>query len=250
MMRHSLRHPYGETRNAEDERRSFVALAIFALSVPSLANGFYNPVLAQSAVLYWTAEFFTWIAWPTVWFLVLYRRGLTLADLGLTLPSPIYRGLLPFMGVTLLLFPLSFVFYGLIGYVAQIMISDNWLDQGFRYPSQIPADGTWRVIGAIYLAATAGVVEEIVFRALPRLLADNSWISSFFYVLSSSVLFACVHWENGQIALVETFFWGMSMAGLFLATRSLWPGIIIHFLTDFVIFYYDFSLLGWLMKAL
>lgn len=166
-MRHSLRHPYGEARNTEDERRSFVALAIFALSAPLLANGFYNPVLAQSAVLYWTAEFFTWIAWPTVWFFVLYRRGLTLADLGLTLPSPIYHCLLPFMGVTLLLFPLSLVFYGLIGYVAQIMISDNWLDQGFRYPSQIPADGTWRVIGAIYLAATAGFRPSFMCYRLP-----------------------------------------------------------------------------------
>ena len=91
----------------------------------------------------------------------------------------------------------------------------------------------------IYLAVTAGVAEEAVFRGLAWTIVSRLELGGLrgtAYVLGSSVLFAAVHWEQGVPGLVSAFAFGVLAAYLYLRLANLWPMIAAHVLTDMEVF--------------
>jgi membrane protease YdiL (CAAX protease family) len=107
----------------------------------------------------------------------------------------------------------------------------------FGYRDVVPAEGLGRILALIHLALTAGIVEEIYFRGLIRLLFSSGALGNLGYILFSSVLFASIHWEGGVWNLMETLLFGLSTSIIYAAVGNLWPLIIGHAWAD----YYRFS---------
>lgn len=83
------------------------------------------------------------------------------------------------------------------------------------------------------LCVVVAFSEEITFRGylitrLALLTGNRRWIG----VLISSVAFASGHLYQGFGGFLLIFVYGLMFSALFLATRSLYPGIIAHFLQD------------------
>jgi membrane protease YdiL (CAAX protease family) len=102
------------------------------------------------------------------------------------------------------------------------------------YKSVIP-DGLFHFPVVLYFGVTAGVVEEIFFRALPLLYVKERFrnrVPLTGYVLTTSVLFGVAHWENGAHEVVATIIYGLLAGALYLKLRDLWPLVGAHALID------------------
>ena len=133
----------------------------------------------------------------------------------------------------------AFVGVYLLGQALGAVVGSAWAPQNFRYAQAIPAN-PWLAFTAItYLAVSAGVVEEIIFRGLPYLLFSSRLSGASLtasYLLVTSALFASVHWENGSGETFATFFLGLAIAAIYTRVRNLWPFIIGHVFTDVLAF--------------
>ncbi len=114
----------------------------------------------------------------------------------------------------------------------------SWFPAFYSYTQLIPERGIERVLAAIYLALSAGIIEEIFYRGLLFVLVSqitrvrNNFV--FSYVALSSVLFAIVHWGGGLINMVEALAFGLAASILYVKFRDLKSLIVAHFLVDIV----------------
>jgi membrane protease YdiL (CAAX protease family) len=92
---------------------------------------------------------------------------------------------------------------------------------------------------AVYMSATAAVVEEVAYRALPWLYFREAMAPRWrrtVYVVVTSVVFAAVHSEQGPAGVLATFWFGVVAARMYTKFGSLWTVILGHFLFDMVVF--------------
>jgi membrane protease YdiL (CAAX protease family) len=84
------------------------------------------------------------------------------------------------------------------------------------------------------VAVTAGIAEELIYRGfLLRYLAAGPWgLSAFAALAVSSAVFGLAHAGQGARGVLLTAVVGMAMGGLFLASGSLLPPILLHTLID------------------
>lgn len=85
-------------------------------------------------------------------------------------------------------------------------------------------------IGLISVCLLAPLIEEALFRgAIERTLLKkgfNPWTAIIF----SAALFGLVHLNLVQG--VPAFFWGIVLGWVYYRTRSIWPGVLIHFIVN------------------
>ena len=84
-----------------------------------------------------------------------------------------------------------------------------------------------------FLAVSAGVCEEIVYRGFVVWFAAM-WIGLFPAVIVSSILFGLGHLYLGGKHVLRTAIIGMVFAGIVVASASLWPAIVIHTMVDLI----------------
>lgn len=223
---------------APGAQRSWAALAAAAPTVLlGLFNGLYTAALhAYSPTAYWFADFCQWVAVPLislVW--LLHAGGYRPRDYGMAIPG---RGrILRTVAAT----AWSVLLLGAVYLVGkQLLASFIGADQpSFTYSHALPGDG-WHLTMVLYLALSAGFVEEIVYRALPWLfLRSVGWKPArrTLYVLVSSAVFAAIHWENGAAEVGAAFAYGLCASLLYTRLRNLWPLIGAHILIDIVDFW-------------
>jgi hypothetical protein len=90
----------------------------------------------------------------------------------------------------------------------------------------------------LMLCIVVAVSEEVTFRGylLTRIAAiagGRLWVG----VVVSSLAFASGHLYQGIGGFVVIFVYGLMFAALFLGTRSIWPGLIAHFLQDAMVIF-------------
>ena len=72
-------------------------------------------------------------------------------------------------------------------------------EPSFRYadvlPPPGPQTGWWRILALVHLSVTAGVIEELYYRAAMDRLFPRGWLGGLAYVVMSSAAFAGAHWE-------------------------------------------------------
>lgn len=204
--------------------------------LPLFLNGFYHRHLVGSALLYWTVEFSTWLLLPGILMWLFRRSGGRFQDLALTLPKS---------AKTWLLFFLCSVLFSVLLYVAYLIARDqsrtlfavNHLAVHFSYQSIIPTQGIGKIVVWIYFALTAGIVEELFFRGLLRhVFAETAW-GRIAFVLTSTVLFASAHWENGVREIFATGCASLAASLAFLSYRNVFPLMIAHTVTDLIVFW-------------
>lgn len=108
---------------------------------------------------------------------------------------------------------------------------------GVNYGAMAPNEGIGRLLVALYLAATAGVFEEIFYRGMfLRACAFLGRYSSSVYVIASSMAFALLHWAVGTAAVISAFVVGLLFGVVFLNLKDLRPLIAAHIAFDFYFF--------------
>ena len=204
-----------------------------------LVDGFFKQALYQwSPAAFQVYDFFHYVLLPGACWAWLWRRGaLNPSDFGLA-----RSGNTPGEQV-LLAGLLGLGLWALYELSNTLFTSVLWpLGLGWRSEFQWGATldaSQWRPLLAVYYAATAGVVEEILFRAcLFRLLAGAGGPGAAArYVSLSTLLFALTHWEQGSAAMLAAGVYGCCAAWLYLKLRDLWPLIGAHFLVDLIEFW-------------
>lgn len=125
--------------------------------------------------------------------------------------------------------------------IKQLAYQFLWIHAGtFGYGSVLPERLLPKFAVVVYLSTTAALVEEAVFRGLPWLYLSKLRFSRHrvpVYVLSTSVLFAAIHSEQGPHGMLATFSLGLVAATLYARIQNLWPFVIAHFVADIVSFW-------------
>jgi len=213
------------------QRNGYAALFFLGIS-PFLVNGVINPVIALYPRIFWSFEVLSWVFLPLAIFGIALRQlGLRAEEMGLHARVRGQRNLGLVLVLCVLFAPLYLIIYN-ESRAAFLSIFPE--APFFAYQSIVPEDGAMRVVAILYLAITAGVVEELYFRGL------FFKISSFFpaqaavYVLGSATFFSLIHWEGGLSNVGATFVLGIITTLLYLLIRNLWPFMIGHAYTDYV----------------
>lgn len=89
--------------------------------------------------------------------------------------------------------------------------------------------------------ATAGLVlvavsEEMVCRGLTLDVLRARLPVPALYVISA-LLFSLMHWSLSAHTLADAFVYGLILVPATLATGSIWPSVLVHFLVNFVLYH-------------
>ncbi len=205
----------------------------------ALLNGFYKPTLhAMGPTWYWLADAAQFVLVPLACAVFLLRpAGIQLADVGLR----ISRGRHAFTWDD----PVAMVF------VAGLLLAMTWpigkliWHFGWAYADPLltahvlPMAFGPRLLAAVYAAATAALVEELMFRALPWLYLRRRWPGQSHraaYVIGSAVVFGLAHAEQGIAGILATTWFGLVAARTYLKHGTLWPCVLGHFAYDLIAF--------------
>lgn len=200
-----------------------------------LLNGFYNPFLVDSPVLYWSVEIFTWLLVPLMTLYVFTKRGGNFKDLGFSLPCSVFQWVQYF----LLCFAAIFLFYHVYMGVqtwSKLVFRDNYLENGFNYGSLIPRGGLAGFFVLLWFSLTAGIVEELFFRSFIRRFFGFGLSACFLFVIVSSFLFSVIHWEGGIQNLIPTFAVGAFSSIFYFFYPNITVLMIAHTITDIIVF--------------
>lgn len=137
----------------------------------------------------------------------------------------------------------------LIGWTLLLSVTGVLIDQNvpallnelfprWRFFSFPKIDDVWveRVDLSFGLWLTA-LSEEAVFRGAALLMLAIYFKKAATSVLFSAAVFGLIHWGLGPALVLNAAIWGILPAISVLKTRSIWPAVIAHYLTNFV----DFS---------
>lgn len=217
--------------------RFLLAALLFVGILPFILNGFYKPYLAQMPHIYWVVEILTWIVLPSLLVWISFRHELfTLSDVGLHIKIFGRSNWPLFLGTTLVL---SILVVWVDAYslsVAHKLFAINHGAIDFSYRNLVPTSGFPRFLVLLYFCLSAGIVEELYFRGMARLLFPRNLSGSLFYIASTAILFSLIHWEGGVWNLTETLLFGLAMSTLYVLSGNLWPLIIGHAITDYLWF--------------
>jgi len=156
-------------------------------------------------------------------------RGVTLQQLGLAFPEP---GLTVATALALSLLLVANQFYSLRRLARLPPDRQGFLRQMAR--NVMPQDPV-EALAFVALAATVALCEEFLYRGFVLTATRNALGDSLLSAaLASSALFALAHLYQGRRGLASTFLVGFLFAAARIATGSLAPSILAHFLADLV----------------
>lgn len=220
-------------RGTPESGHRYLLLASIGI-VPFLVNGPINAGIAQRPGLYWSFELLIWVAVPLLLLYAAMRTpGFRFADLGFHMAVMGYRGIIPVLLACLVFAPIGYWVYDTV-----FETFDHWFPGGgfFHYETIIPATGIRRQAVILYFAASAGLVEEFLFRGLLYRAAQDFSHPRLCFLLVSPLLFSLVHWESGIANLLATWVYGLFAAAVMMLLRNLWPLIVGHVSTDLIWF--------------
>lgn len=177
------------------------------------------------------------------------RQSTTKAEMGLTKKWPNLRdiGLAP---------PVLFgtMILGVIGmYAAQALFPGFDMLQEQAIPFDSSAQHSYLQLVLIFttLVIFAPVAEELLFRGYLYGKLRNAKLSAFSTIILTSLLFAALHLGFGPLeelqwnVFINTFTLALGMGILRECTGSVWAGIIVHMLKNFIAFAMLFVVSGW-----
>lgn len=215
-------------------RIELTALLLIGI-LPFEVNGLYDIHLVNNPLYYWIAEIISWMFLPlAVYFWGIHRSIFSNKEIGfhLSAGSRIAHRIV----LLVILPPLLYLAYKYFRLFAICVFPTNYGFVSFSYRQVVLASGARRILALLYLAVTAGLVEEFFYRGLMyRILC---WDKGRFmrYVLCSSLIFSSVHWELGIRGLLYSFLLGLVYASIYYKTKNLWPLVVGHMLTDLIAF--------------
>jgi membrane protease YdiL (CAAX protease family) len=230
-----------DTVTVENKQHEFITRAILVFFALGLINGFYKEPLFHTSILgFWLQDIVHFVVYPVAILIYFNRRfSLSPSGYGLIKPNAAYP-LSELLGACIFSAILLEIIYIAVLQSSLVIFNHfSYEPPDFGYSSVVP-NGLLHLPVVIYLAGTAAVFEEVMFRGIPyKLISDNPNIKNKnkFFVLTTSILFAAIHWENGYPDLIAAFVFGLLAAWLYLTYKNLWPLIGAHFLVDIYAFW-------------
>jgi membrane protease YdiL (CAAX protease family) len=222
--------------------RQFIAgiLAVVPTVGLLLLNGvFLGPAFSQSPWLFWLFDVLQFVIVPAVSLALLGRCGrLYPSDYGLgcfRLSPDVLHSLKIYVGVAAL-FTLG---YPLAKCFPTFLLPFSWMAHDFFYDQAIPGESVLRWVTVLYLAVSAGFVEETMFRGLPLLLLSEKLsprVLMWVYPPLTALLFSGTHWEQGSSETAAMFLLGVGVGVCYMRVMNLWPFIVGHAATDLLAF--------------
>lgn len=212
-------------------RGKVVLAALFPSVALGLLNGLYNPTLAHAhSGWYWVADAVQFVLVPAgaLWILVRYGR-FRLRDFGFGRLSSEGHSW-EFVGLAGLVTFLYWLSYEPISALANQFFWESAASAPFV--DALPHTQPLRILAVFYVTLTAALVEEPVFRSLPWLYFSSVSESPVLpYVLTTSFLFAAIHWEQGLPSTIAAGSLGLVAAILYTKILNVWPFVAAHFAT-------------------
>jgi len=212
---------------------------LLVLAMPLLLNDFYLPLVPkESFKLNLILDILIYCFWQgSIFFLAYKAKWFDFPDLGIY-----FKNFLNQISWGLVLTVIA-VLVSILIFILQILIHENTgivLNNIWYYPPN-PNWHAWQfALHAIYLALTAGVMEELIYRGAVisqlRKISNNT----LFLVIASTILFVTIHWSLGIVTWIEAAVFGSFWAYLFIKTGRLIPIMIAHFLYN-LLFIYGFQ---------
>jgi membrane protease YdiL (CAAX protease family) len=222
-----------QTTAARLSRADIILLACGPYTVLFILDGYFRHSLySYSPALYWLFDGIKFVLLPAAILIWLGRRhGITPARYGMRAVAE-NESWVHFLGLTIFI---AIMLYAV--YIATHLFTWIILDfpESTAFYKSIRPDGLLRVPVVLYYAITAGVVEEIFWRALPLLYLSERFgkqLPKGAYVVTTAILFGAAHWENGPHEALATCIFGMFASAFYLKLRDLWPLIGAHTLID------------------
>ncbi|MGL1863603.1 MAG: CPBP family intramembrane metalloprotease [Pseudodesulfovibrio sp.] len=192
--------------------------------LPYYLNDFSN-IFVSSYPLWAALDYAVRLAIIAVLFYFLWRGNLTKDDLMLRLPSTTNLILWTTATAALSMAFLCLTEFTLAPYYPKGSIGSAPIDVTspiFLFDS---------TVGLILV----GFSEEIVCRGLTLSTLKNKLSTPALYIVSAG-LFSLMHWSLSTHTLFDAFIYGLIFVPATLATNSIWPATIVHFLVNFVLY--------------
>ena len=209
---------------------------LLILAMPLLLNDFYLLHVSQENIkLNIILDLLVYVFWQgSIVFLAYKAKWFNFSDLGIhfkNLKKQISIGFV-FTVLAILISILILVSQRLIQKYTGIVLAENWY---------YPPNPNWQVWQAgmyvIYLAVSAGIFEEIVYRGIAISQLKKISQNTLFLVASSTFLFVIIHWSNGMVTWIQAAIFGSFWAYSFIKTGRLLPIMIAHFLYNLCYIY-------------
>lgn len=219
--------------------RPNLAILIFVVAIlPFQINGFINPVILENKLLFWIFDIFTWVVLPIFLYLFVVSKNILAKEdfaftFHLTDELDKKKNLILFVILVFLVSFLQFYTYKYSTLLSKELFPVNIGSIKFDYSFVTPDGGFLAVLVSVYMAITAGVVEEIIYRFFLWKLVESFKYRVIIFVSISSLVFASVHWESGVQNLFATFIFGIVSAVIYVIIKNIWPLVIGHFVVDF-----------------
>lgn len=221
------------------DERTAILIGLFPTVGILMLNGFWTAaVFRYSPAAYWAIDVLTHLIIPlTVLYGLAQYWQVFPRDYGFVKLRNTAK-LVDVLGLTLVVGAMFWISYVPVSaMVGQLLGSEL---SSFTYFNVLPETGAARVLVAVYFSISAGLFEEIMYRALPwvyfSLLTKNR-VNIGSYALVSSTLFGFAHWENGIHEIVATFVLGFVACVLYAKIRNIWPFVIAHSWIDLIAFW-------------
>ena len=157
---------------------------------------------------------------------LLYRDGLTLAQFGQNLG--VYpRNILTIVGVVILVVAVI-----LLNKLQKRKITPEQSAKQFENIRKLIPTTPAERLAVIPLAFTAGFCEEFLYRGYLLNIAASATKSLWVGLLLSSIFFGFAHLYQGRKAIIGTSIGGLVFGLIFLASRTLLPGQLLHTAMD------------------
>lgn len=188
----------------------------------------------SSIKVFWIFYIITWIVIPLIiYFIIIKTKLLNNNELGLI---PNFQNNLDEYKFAILFTVTPFllvVSYLILCYkISPILFPDNYFAINNNYYYFLNNTPVNKLLIAFFFSITAAVVEEIFYRGVLRSIFNNKYT----YIFVSSLIFSSVHWEGGIRNLFDSFVFGLICSIYFVIYPILWPIIIGHFITNFIIY--------------
>jgi membrane protease YdiL (CAAX protease family) len=199
-----------------------VAIAFATVLAVFLAvNAVRRDVYALSPALYWAIDVLKFVVLPAAAAVALAKRySIFPRHYGLR-SEPGRNDWGHFIGLTVFLALTLNLVYHATRYVAWLLLRP---EPATSFYFDINASGLLRIPVTLYMAVTAGVVEEVFFRGLPLLYLERRFpnaVPKRLYVAGTALAFGLIHWMNGPHEFIATFVFGVLAATLYLRLRDL-----------------------------
>lgn len=195
------------------------------------------PLREISGSKFWLLDFSVFVLAPITLAMLTWGRGMRQAAEWILRPNSrfdVWDVVIISIGVGLLML---FVYHTVSEYVAPFVLTphgDGDAPPAIYWTASRTLSGATQYLAILYLAVSAGVVEEVVYRGLIHYLIfrRNAAYSQLTFVLVSSILFSLVHWHGGGIAMLTALSVGLVAAQLRLSVGDIRPVIVGHVLVD------------------